>query len=155
MFDPNVHGNGPVSTSVTGNISDIDDRVIQTTQENPGMFPFNLDLNSGNGLGTGSYHYVLAHTHTFSLTILGWVQTSVGNSTRSSSSTAYLHPALAQRTNLHLVIETQAIRLIMTDKDTSAFRGVQISQRNSCKASFQLWCIDVIPNICQLRYMPW
>ena len=54
MFDPRVHGNGPVLTSVTGNISDVDTRVIQTSQENPDKFPFNLDLNSGNGLGTGN-----------------------------------------------------------------------------------------------------
>ncbi|KAL9710229.1 hypothetical protein Ac2012v2_006525 [Leucoagaricus gongylophorus] len=119
MFDPRVHGNGPVLTSVTGNISDVDTRVIQTSQENPDKFPFNLDLNSGNGLGTG------------------WTQTSVGNSARSSSSTAYLHPALAERDNLDLVIETQAISLAMTDKSTSAFRGVRLSQRN-CSKTYEL-----------------
>ncbi|KIJ23404.1 GMC oxidoreductase [Sphaerobolus stellatus SS14] len=93
IFNPRVHGYGPVSTSLKGNISDLDTRVIQTIQENPGMFSFNLDLNSGSELGTG------------------WMQTSVGNSTRSSSPAAYLHPALAQRANLDLVIETQAIEL--------------------------------------------
>lgn len=28
---------------------------MQTTQQSPTKFPFNLDLNSGNGLGFGSY----------------------------------------------------------------------------------------------------
>jgi len=32
----------------------VDDRVIQTTQDLPEEFPFNLDLNSGSPLGIGT-----------------------------------------------------------------------------------------------------
>jgi hypothetical protein len=54
QFDPAVHGvNGMNTVSLAGFPSDIDSRVIKTTQQ-LAEFPFNLDMNSGNQLGIGT-----------------------------------------------------------------------------------------------------
>lgn len=58
------------------------------------------------------------------------MQATVGNSVRSSSATAYLAPALANRSNLDVLIHTQVTRLLQTGKNGSIpiFRGVEFAQ---------------------------
>lgn len=49
-----MHGHdGPVNISLASATTPIDDRVLQTTKELPQLFPFNLDMNSGDPLGAG------------------------------------------------------------------------------------------------------
>ncbi|OCH86986.1 aryl-alcohol oxidase-like protein [Obba rivulosa] len=92
---PFLHGHiGPVQISLPGFPTEIDQRVLNTTQQFPGEFPFNPDMNSGYPLG------------------IAWAQLSVTtDSRRSSSATAYLEPAL-NRTNLDVLITTQVTKLV-------------------------------------------
>ena len=54
QYNPAVHGtSGPLKTSLPGNAWPIDQLVLNTTQELPEQFPFNLDYNAGNTLGVG------------------------------------------------------------------------------------------------------
>ncbi|KAJ7503275.1 aryl-alcohol oxidase-like protein, partial [Mycena galericulata] len=116
-FNPKVHGRGPLMSSLTANPSELDQRVIKTTAELGDEFPFNLDLNSGDGLG------------------FGWIQTTVGESARSSSSTAYLHPALNSRNNLDLLLNTQVTRLTSSGSVKTTLDQVQVS-KNDTAASY-------------------
>ncbi|KAJ7666401.1 aryl-alcohol oxidase-like protein [Mycena rosella] len=108
-FNPRVHGKGPLLTGLTPTVFETDRRVIQTTSDHGDKYPFNLDLNSGNGLG------------------FGWLHTTVGNGARSTSSSAYLHPALNSRTNLDLLLNTQVTRLVSTSRSRT-FKGVTAAQ---------------------------
>ncbi|KAJ6540713.1 aryl-alcohol oxidase-like protein [Mycena capillaripes] len=108
-YNPRMHGNGPLLTGLTPTVFETDNRVIQTTKDHSDLYPFNLDLNSGNGLG------------------FGWLHTSVGYGARSSSSSAYLHPALNTRQNLDLLLHTQVIKLVSTLANLT-FKGVQVAQ---------------------------
>ncbi|KAK0212179.1 aryl-alcohol oxidase precursor [Desarmillaria ectypa] len=94
-FDPKVHSfHGVNSVTLPGYPRAIDDRVIQTTEELPDEFPFNLDSNSGYHLG------------------IGWEQTTVGNGTRSSSQTSYLGPGYIGRENLHVLVNSYVTRIL-------------------------------------------
>jgi hypothetical protein len=53
QYDPAFHGKGPLLTSLPGNPTDIDDRILLSTKELPEEFPFNREMNSGNPLGIG------------------------------------------------------------------------------------------------------
>ncbi|KAJ7699532.1 aryl-alcohol-oxidase from pleurotus Eryingii [Mycena rosella] len=108
-YNPRVHGHGPLLSSLTATPWELDRRVMQTAADHSDEYPFNLDLNSGDGLG------------------VGWIQTSVGNSARSSSSSAYLHPALDSRNNIDLLLHTQVTNLISSGSG-SKLTGVQVSQ---------------------------
>ncbi|KAJ7795850.1 aryl-alcohol oxidase-like protein [Mycena olivaceomarginata] len=108
-YDPRVHGNGPLLTGLTPTVFEADKRVFQMTEDLPNQYPFNLDLNSGNGLG------------------FGWLHTTVGDSARSTSASAYLHPALNSRSNLDLLLHTQVTRLVSTSGNHT-FKGVQVAQ---------------------------
>ncbi|KAJ7677556.1 aryl-alcohol oxidase-like protein [Mycena rosella] len=108
-FNPRVHGKGPLLTGLTPTVFGTDRRVIQTTSDHGHKYPFNLDLNSGNGLG------------------FGWLHTTVGNGARSTSSSAYLHPALNSRSNLDLLLNTQVTRLVSTSCSRT-FKGVKAAQ---------------------------
>ncbi|TDL19928.1 aryl-alcohol oxidase-like protein [Rickenella mellea] len=115
-YNPSVHGNGPLLTSLPGTSTDIDNRVLETTKELHSEFPFNLDMNAGNPLG------------------VGWLQSTIGNSVRSSSATAYLSPALANRSNINLLTNTRVTRLIKTNNLSSrfpTFLGVEFAQTAS------------------------
>ncbi|OCH93208.1 alcohol oxidase [Obba rivulosa] len=92
--DPSVHGHtGPIQVSLGGFPTEIDQRIIDTTEQFPQEFPFNLDMNSGTPLG------------------VGWTQDSIGtDGHRSSSATAYLEPAL-NRSNLDVLITTTVTKL--------------------------------------------
>jgi choline dehydrogenase-like flavoprotein len=53
QFIPAVHGkDGPMSVSLPGNPSPIDDMLLETTKQLP-EFPFLQDLNAGRPLGLG------------------------------------------------------------------------------------------------------
>ncbi|KAF9002479.1 hypothetical protein BDQ17DRAFT_1425803 [Cyathus striatus] len=71
-------------------------------------FPFNLDTNSGNPLG------------------LGWLQTTIGNGTRSSAASSYLGPQFINRPNLDVVLNTQISRVLTSSSGSKVdFRTVE------------------------------
>ncbi|KAJ6550363.1 aryl-alcohol oxidase-like protein, partial [Mycena sp. CBHHK59/15] len=111
QFLPSAHGsNGRILTSLPGFPTDLDHRILATAAELNSTFPFNIDMNKGSPLG------------------VGWLHSSIGNSTRSSASTAYLHPFM-DRQNLHILVGTQATRLlpIRSSNGTLDFRGVEFA----------------------------
>ncbi|TFK37738.1 aryl-alcohol-oxidase from pleurotus Eryingii [Crucibulum laeve] len=122
-YNPTVHGTtGPVLVSTSGNVSIIDSRVLQTTQQLSAEFPFNLDVNSGNPLG------------------VGWLPSAAGGGIRSSSATAYLMPALNARKNLDVLIHTRATKLVQTGTANGLpqFRNVEVGQLgSSTRVTFQ------------------
>ncbi|KAJ6629027.1 GMC oxidoreductase-domain-containing protein [Mycena sp. CBHHK59/15] len=83
---------------------------LATAAELNSTFPFNIDMNKGSPLG------------------VGWLHSSIGNSTRSSASTAYLHPFM-DRQNFHILVGTQATRLlpIRSSNGTLDFHGVEFA----------------------------
>lgn len=58
------------------------------------------------------------------------MQSSVGGGERSSAATAYLPTDVRDRTNLDILLNTRALRLVQTDNSTAGpvFKGVQIAQ---------------------------
>ncbi|KAI0768341.1 aryl-alcohol-oxidase from pleurotus Eryingii [Trametes elegans] len=110
--NPSVHGTtGPLNISLPGAPFPADPHVVQTTQELPGEFPFNEDMNAGNPIG------------------IGWMQAAYGGGARVSASTAYIQPVL-NRSNLDVLIDTTVTKLIQTGIESKqpAFRGVQFAQ---------------------------
>ncbi|KAJ7055834.1 aryl-alcohol oxidase-like protein [Mycena amicta] len=107
-YMPPWHGAGPVLTGLTPEIFEFDNRVIANTQAFPSAYPFNVDPNSGT------------------LTGVSWLETTVGNGMRSTSASAYIHPAVNTRSNLDVLIGTQVTKLVQTA--TKTFRGVQVAQ---------------------------
>ncbi|KAI0764113.1 aryl-alcohol oxidase-like protein [Irpex lacteus] len=100
QFDPRWHGTGPLLTSLPGNPTPIDDRILTTIQElSSSEFVFNEEMNSGKTLG------------------LGWLQSTIGNSKRSSAATAYLDSAVENRKNLDVLLNTRVTRLISSGLD--------------------------------------
>lgn len=57
----------------------------------------------------------------------GWIHSTVGEGARSSSSTAFLNPALESRENIDLLLHTQVTRLLPTEAHDVDFRTVEIS----------------------------
>ncbi|TFK55463.1 aryl-alcohol-oxidase from pleurotus Eryingii [Heliocybe sulcata] len=115
QINPALHGkNGPLDISVYGYARELDDKVMQTTKELSSEFPYNSDTNSGNPLG------------------VGYLQSSIGGGTRSSSASAYLEPVLT-RTNLDVLLQTTVTKVYQTGNngDTPIFRGVQFAQSSS------------------------
>ncbi|KAJ7277011.1 aryl-alcohol oxidase [Mycena rebaudengoi] len=114
QFNPAFHSTeGLVSVSLNGfSWRTFDQRIIQTTEEMPDDFPFNLDMNSGKPLG------------------LSWMQSTVGDGTRSTSATAYLASKYVQRKNLHVLLEAQVSKLVNASKVKGklTFGGVQFRQ---------------------------
>ncbi|KAF9522005.1 hypothetical protein CPB83DRAFT_900034 [Crepidotus variabilis] len=94
----------------------IDDLVLAATKELPDDFPFNQDNSGGdNVLG------------------VGWVESSIKDGKRSSSSTSYLRDAI-NRPNLAVLIQHQAMKLIrsavrgnLTSGSKPTFSGVSLS----------------------------
>ncbi|KAF8896765.1 GMC oxidoreductase-domain-containing protein [Gymnopilus junonius] len=111
-INPTVHGfQGPLLTTVAGFPSPLDSRLVNASIASPTQFPFNEDYNSGNPLG------------------MGWIQYTAGGGIRSSSSTAYLQPAL-KRINLDVLINTQVTKLrnIAETKKMPDLREVEFAQ---------------------------
>lgn len=117
QYVPKYHGtNGPLLTSLPGFLTEIDDRVLSVTREDPGEFPYNPDYNSGDPLG------------------ISWMHSTIGGPLRSSSATAYLKPAVQSRDNIDILYNTQVTRLkppifISTIWDTVEFVGNSDSKR--------------------------
>ncbi|CAK5271523.1 unnamed protein product [Mycena citricolor] len=96
-YDPSVHGYQGINTvSLSGFPTPIDDRIIQTTAQLSGEFPFNRDMNSGSPLG------------------IGWTQATIKNGSRSSSATSYLGPQFVSRPNLHVILNAQVLSILST-----------------------------------------
>ncbi|KAF9533808.1 hypothetical protein CPB83DRAFT_757126 [Crepidotus variabilis] len=112
-YVPENHGtNGTTSVGLTTYPYKIDDKVLEATKQLSNEFPFNPDTSGGeNVLG------------------IGWMQSSIKNGSRSSSSTSYLHDAIT-RPNLSVLIEHQVIKLLRQDKKLNepVFNGVLVSR---------------------------
>ncbi|KAJ6506953.1 aryl-alcohol oxidase-like protein [Mycena sanguinolenta] len=113
QYNPAVHGtDGPIR-------SEFENHVIQTTNELPDDFPFNLDMNSRKPLG------------------IGWFQYTIGNGERSSSATGYLTPAVLQRPNLDVLLHAQASKVVNSTQskivraEPLAFQGVEFKYGSS------------------------
>lgn len=116
-FIPENHGTqGTLPVSLPGNPQGIDKRMIDTTKELPGEFPFNRDQGGGDVLG------------------IGWTQNSIGNGERSSSSTTYLAEAL-KRGNVDVLLNAHVMKLVQTGTNklprgyrVPVFRALQFSK---------------------------
>jgi len=115
QVDPAVHGNGPVEVSVYGFHQDLDDMVIGTSKELGGRFKFTTDLNAGDFVG------------------IAYLQSTIGNSKRSSSAVAYLDPLIESRSNLFVLVNTRATKLISSpsSKSHGIFRTVELGQQTT------------------------
>ena len=122
QIDPSVHGTtGPLLTSLPGNVSVLDARVLQTTAELAAEFPFNVDMNGGQPLG------------------VGWLQSTIGSGVRSSAATAFLGQDVLGRGNLDILIGTRVMRLLQTGtgrrrsgrEGGPVFLGVELAQEAS------------------------
>ncbi|KAF9458550.1 aryl-alcohol-oxidase from pleurotus Eryingii [Collybia nuda] len=95
QFNPLVHSiHGINSVSLAGSPHPTDPMIIRTTQEMSDEFPFNIDMNSGDHIG------------------IGWIQTTINGSRRSSSATSYLGPNFINRPNLHVLLNARVTRLL-------------------------------------------
>ncbi|KAF7374076.1 hypothetical protein MSAN_00288500 [Mycena sanguinolenta] len=120
-YNPGVHGtDGPIQVSLSRfTWSELKDHVIQTTNELPDDFPFNLDMNPGKPLGIGSVQY------------------TIGDGGRSSSATGYFMPDVLQRLNLHVLLHAQVSKLInptqtgIVPTESIAFQGVEFKYGSS------------------------
>ncbi|EJF63375.1 alcohol oxidase [Dichomitus squalens LYAD-421 SS1] len=110
-FNPVLHKNGPVSISVDSLILDTNTRVLETTQQLPDLFPFNLDYNSGTSVG------------------VAWKQNAILNGHRVTSATSYLAQAM-NRKNLDVVVNTRVTKVfpVGTEDGKPVFRGVEFAQ---------------------------
>ncbi|KAI0083905.1 aryl-alcohol-oxidase from pleurotus Eryingii [Irpex rosettiformis] len=107
---PSAHGDGPVEVSVAGFLQPLDSVVVTASKQTGGIWEFSEDINAGNGLGTT------------------YMQSSVGEGKRSHAASAYLDP-IANRTNLDILINTQATRLInVATSGTPDIRTVEYAQ---------------------------
>lgn len=104
QYDPRHHySNGMTSVSLANFAAPaVDNRVIQTTQDFPEEFPFNIDVNSGSPLG------------------IGWIGFTIGNGTRSSSATSYLDPQHMSRPNLDVLLHAQVSRVLPQSSNSNA-----------------------------------
>ncbi|KAF9053909.1 aryl-alcohol oxidase [Hymenopellis radicata] len=102
QFNPAVHGfSGINSVSLPGYPRGSDDKVLQAVDELAEEYPFDLDYNNGNPNG------------------VGWVQSTVGNGTRSSSATSYLGPKYINRPNLDVLLHAYVTRILLQDSQDS------------------------------------
>ncbi|KAJ7636271.1 aryl-alcohol oxidase [Roridomyces roridus] len=85
-------------------------RIIAAAAELPDVFPFVEDYNSGSPIG------------------LGWVQSTIGNGTRSSSAASYLGEPFISRPNLDVLVNAQVSRILPSSKDSTHFNQVEFSQ---------------------------
>ncbi|TFK35254.1 pyranose dehydrogenase [Crucibulum laeve] len=111
QYNPRIHGfSGMTYVSLSGYDEPNSPKLLQVTKELPHEFPFNLDMNSGNPLG------------------LGWLQSTIGNGSRSSAATSYLGPNFAARRNLDIVLNTRVTRILKSvGGNSNVFRTVEIA----------------------------
>jgi hypothetical protein len=62
------------------------------------------------------------------------MQSTIGNSVRSSAATAYLDPSLSERSNIDLLLNTRVTRLIETAKTEQGpiVRTLEYAQDATC-----------------------
>ncbi|TFK91941.1 GMC oxidoreductase [Polyporus arcularius HHB13444] len=110
-FDPAVHGHGLLPISLPGFLLPTDDKIIETTDELPEQFPFNLDYNSGDTVG------------------VGWSQQTIQDGRRVSSATSYLAAAF-NRSNLDIVVNTHVTKVfpVGSEGHKPVVRGVEFAQ---------------------------
>ncbi|KDQ32953.1 hypothetical protein PLEOSDRAFT_1032666 [Pleurotus ostreatus PC15] len=112
QFNPRFHSfTGINAVSLSGFRHSYNDRVIQTTKELPGEFPFTLDYNSGNPLG------------------VGWLQATIKSGVRSSSATSYLAPKYVKRKNLHVLVNARVTR-VREGKHSKVFDTVEFMSQS-------------------------
>ncbi|KAG2009740.1 aryl-alcohol oxidase, variant 3 [Coprinopsis cinerea AmutBmut pab1-1] len=100
-FNPAFHSSkGRVEISLPGAQvrQMVDFKIFEAAEELGGDFAFDLDLNDGRPLGTS------------------WLQSTIGNGTRSSSATAYLSPLDVARRNLHVLVNHRVIKVVETTR---------------------------------------
>ncbi|TFK37862.1 aryl-alcohol oxidase-like protein [Crucibulum laeve] len=115
--NPSFHGNGPIEVSVPTFATDIDGRVISASKELGEEFKFNLDVQSGDMVG------------------ISVAQSTIGStSKRSSSATGYLN-SIFQRKNLDILIQTQVTKLLPSNSNSKipSFQTVQFAQNSTGK----------------------
>ncbi|TEB29682.1 pyranose dehydrogenase [Coprinellus micaceus] len=97
---PSIHSfDGNVQVSLPAYPQTVDNRTLAAAEELGGIFAFNLDNNRGDPLGTS------------------WNQVTItGDGKRSNSARAYLADDYLQRDNLHVLLNTQVIRVLPTTK---------------------------------------
>ncbi|KAJ7471297.1 pyranose dehydrogenase [Mycena galericulata] len=127
-YNPLVHSTtGMTFVSLAGYRWPVSSRVIQTTQELPDDFPFNLDTNSGFPLG------------------VGWLQETIGGGERSSAATSYLSSDVQERPNLHILLNAQVWRMLGNKTNGGAvFHGVQFSRDQSSSLSIATASKEII-----------
>lgn len=130
QVDPSVHGQGPIEVSLPNFPTEIDDRVNASTSSPGSVFPFDLDMNSGDTIGIGAMLLEAVQMFFFLLSAcrIGYTQSTIGGGERSSSATAYLDPLLS-RPNLDVLIQHQATKIIAngTSGGKIRFSGVEFA----------------------------
>ncbi|KAF5350327.1 hypothetical protein D9758_012818 [Tetrapyrgos nigripes] len=113
---PQSNGNGPLDVSLPNFDIEPDERVFETAkllQSQDSRFKYTVDMNAGDSLG------------------FGYNQVTAGGGARTTSATAYLHPALNSRSNIDLLINTRVTRLLQssTSGSTPVFGKVEVAQK--------------------------
>ncbi|KAF9258140.1 pyranose dehydrogenase [Marasmius fiardii PR-910] len=127
QYNPAVHGDSGVNPgSLPGFPTPMDDRILETTRELSSEFPFNLDYNSGYQLG------------------IGWGIATILNGARSSSSSSYLAPKYAKRTNLHVVLNSRVTRVLpSSDKSSRSCPAIDTITRESTSRVVSIDTVEV------------
>lgn len=133
QFDPSVHSTHGITSVSLGGFQwrTFNQHVIQTTKELPDVFPFDLDMNSGQPLGVGMTVFdVIPECQNLMFGNVGWVQSTIGDGMRSSSATSYLAENFAQRKNLDVLLHAQVSDLVDASHANGklSFSGVRFSQ---------------------------
>ncbi|KAF9002550.1 GMC oxidoreductase-domain-containing protein [Cyathus striatus] len=103
QFDPAFHnftGINYVSIPENSLSLEFEKAYTQTSKDLKNEFPYNLDMNDGTPIG------------------LGWIQSTIGNGTRSSAATSYLGPRFIKRTNMDVVLNTRITRILSSSNKT-------------------------------------
>ncbi|KAF9257653.1 alcohol oxidase [Marasmius fiardii PR-910] len=103
--DPTAHGNGDVKVTLIGFPSELDSRIAESGKSSG---DYNLDYNSGDTLG------------------VGWAQFTTGGGERNSATSAYIHPIIEGRKNLDVLVNTRAVKLYSTFKDSQGAPVIDI-----------------------------
>ncbi|TFK24118.1 aryl-alcohol oxidase [Coprinopsis marcescibilis] len=114
-YNPDFHSiDGITSVSLTGVPQAADAKILQASAELGGEFAFDIDMNDGTPMG------------------LGWLQSTIGNGTRSSAGASYLGPKYINRTNLHVLVNHRATRILESTvgNTTPVLRSVSFVKNN-------------------------
>lgn len=130
QVDFSAYGNGPVGVSVQGFKTPIDDTIIQGAKDMGGRFSYVQDFGTGNAQGGIGEQFNRTRRPTRLTSWIGYVPVTIANNTRSSSYTAYIKPIVSTRTNLDVLINTRAQKLIQSGTVDSIpeFKVVEVAQ---------------------------